>query len=846
MNFDVNRKIKCHNFDIEKTCIVTIFRKIIYIVITAAILVIGAAGIGVVVYKDKIIDLLKVEINKQIKTSLEVREIDLKLVKGFPNISIQFTDVRFHSAFEDELLLESKRVYFVLNLLDVFQEDITIERIEIEDAALIIHKNNQGKNNFDVFIKPQEENSETTNLGIESTKFTNIEILIIDDVRLTRNEFAVKKLNSKILLGDSNIELKIETEATLKASNRDYLYWAQNKKFDLKTDLSYTAKRVMFSKSQIKLGSSMLNFHGSVQLNEVNSMLLNLSGQNLKLSDVVTYLPKRVQDGIKPLKGKGLIGVELQMEGDLNGEIGPKLQSSFNLVDVEVNHSNLTHPIISDYLEGSLVLTDVKKLETGKIEIKDFHGLIDEKQISITGIINSLKNPNIIGNIKGELGVDLVTSLAVSDTVFQPNSSTGEISIDLDFNLSTSFANEVFAINSSNITGEIVLQDMGIKYPPLLPLGGVNGKATFNNNKLEFKGLTGEYGKSNFSIDGYLNTKGLFTSTGSIEAKLALNSTLIELDEIVESIIKLPVDSINSSKLRPKQYSIGLSVSAEKLNFKKLQGKNFKANTLINQGGITVNRGSIEAIGGDFDLSGNIASQFNGDYFIKAKLSTNAILLDSLFYIFDNFKQDFITSSAIKGELNSEVFTYMYFNENWKFKRNLLFAECALQVKKGELNNFEPIISLSSYLKNEDENLAEMRFSDIKSSVIISNDTVYISDMNIGSNVRNFKIGGYHTLDQHIDYRLAVPVIGNNDKDEAFGEVKVDRDGSVYMPFRIRGTTSDYKVNYDLKRAGANFFKGFKKELSNINSSIKRDSLTKNKQDTLLLEEDEFFDWDDN
>ena len=189
----------------------------------------------------------------------------------------------------------------------------------------------------------------------------------------------------------------------------------------------------------------------------------------------------------------------------------------------------------------------------------------------------------------------------------------------------------------------------------------------------------------------------------------------------------------------------------------------------------------------------------------------------------------------------------MYFDKDWNLKRELLYVEGLLQVKNGELNNFEPIMALSSYLKNEDENLSRLRFSDLESRIIISNDTVYISDVYIGTNVRNIKIGGYHTLDQHIDYRLSVPIINSKkDKDEAFGEVKRDKEGKLYMPFRIKGTTADYKVNYDLKTASSNFIKGIKKELSEIGNAFKGKQVIKAKGDTLLLEDDEFFDWDNN
>ena len=128
------------------------------------------SSLALAIYKNEIIDLLKNEIDKQITTELEVESIDLKLIKGFPNISIQFTNVKFHSTFTDELLLESKHIYFVLNFIDLFNKDITVERLEIENARLIIHKNSKGENGFEVFI-PSNGNDNNENLNIKSTRF---------------------------------------------------------------------------------------------------------------------------------------------------------------------------------------------------------------------------------------------------------------------------------------------------------------------------------------------------------------------------------------------------------------------------------------------------------------------------------------------------------------------------------------------------------------------------------------------------------------------------------------------------------------------------------------------------
>jgi hypothetical protein len=109
--------------------------------------------------------------------------------------------------------------------------------------------------------------------------------------------------------------------------------------------------------------------------------------------------------------------------------------------------------------------------------------------------------------------------------------------------------------------------------------------------------------------------------------------------------------------------------------------------------------------------------------------------------------------------------------------------------------------------------------------------------MSIRTNVRNIALGGYHTLSQRINYRLAVPIINERiDKDEEFGAVQKSSMGSPNLLFRITGTTADYRVNYDLLRATGNVLK-----LLDITKIFKKKEEIP--VDSTFLEDEEF-DWE--
>lgn len=139
----------------------------------------------------------------------------------------------------------------------------------------------------------------------------------------------------------------------------------------------------------------------------------------------------------------------------------------------------------------------------------------------------------------------------------------------------------------------------------------------------------------------------------------------------------------------------------------------------------------------------------------------------------------------------------MTLNEKLKLYQETLIANITTTIKNGELNNFEPMRKLNKYL--DDDGLNHLRFADLQNDIHIEDKTVYIPLMEVSSNVTTIQVGGTHTFDQRIDYRVIAPLRNKKkiDPDEAFGAIEEDNTGQAKLFLKITGTTDDYKVSYD-------------------------------------------------
>lgn len=810
-----------------------LIRKLVYSLFIILVIAISSSVIATIIFKDEIINLLIIEVNKQIKTELEVDEIDLKLLKGFPNISIDFKGVKFYSAFEDEILLESKNVYFVLDFFELFNKNISVERLEIIDAKINIHVNKVGQRNFDVFVSSDTSKYIRASLNLESILLKNVTINTKFDKQGVINEGYISKLEGQLVIDDKLLEVKVLSNLTLTKTNLNYYKWLVGKKMELNTKNIFDGNRIQFDQSTVAIEEMFLKVNGAVGIDK-KGIDMRLESFNLNFSNLLSALPEKVAYKLKGYNGKGYIDINAKLKGNWgsNNLLGIRAQVSLN--DFEINNKNLLHPLEHINAVGEFNIKNLNSLSTGNFTCKEFAATVNNKSFTASIELTNFAAPQISVKVAGDLDVPWLLTFQ-NPKPYKMASSKGTVHVNVTGDVSL---NKSYKVEEQYLQGQLVFKSVSLDSMYGLPLSSLNGSVIFKENMITLEQVGAVLGNSDMVLDGEINLPS--KRSNQVYSDLKIQSTHINLEEIFKVIRSLKDSTVSSTSSKLK-YSANLKFDIKSLRFLKFRGENLDINLRVDDKIIQINSSLADALGGKIQFSGLGSLQFNGDYYIKSNTQTSQIFLDSLFYVFDNFNQSFITSEAIKGRLDATIYAHMYFDKHWNFKRNLLYSDASLRIREGGLTNYEPVMSLSTYLNEEGENLAQLKFSNLENHIIIANDTVFISEMYVGTNVRNIKIGGYHTFSQAIDYRLAVSVINNKkDSDNQFGKVKTNKTGQLYFPFRVYGTTTDYKVVYDLKTARSNFFKGIKNEFKEIGRKKEK----KIGQDSLTLEEDEYFDWD--
>ena len=250
---------------------------------------------------------------------------------------------------------------------------------------------------------------------------------------------------------------------------------------------------------------------------------------------------------------------------------------------------------------------------------------------------------------------------------------------------------------------------------------------------------------------------------------------------------------------------------------------------------------ALETMGGGLELSGIVDAKNKKAIDVVTTAKLTDISIDSAFYVFENFKQDFIQDRHLKGKASADISMEMTLDQHLQLFPETLIADIGVMIKKGELNNFEPMKKLNRYL--DDESLSKLRFSDLKNDIHIEKKTIYIPQMDIRSNATDLTISGTHTFDQHIDYRIVTPLRRKKLKDpESQLAIEEDPRGGPKLFLKITGTTDDYKISYDTEAVKRKIVSDFKKEVQELKDAFKTKG--KQKQKEVELQKDDYFDWD--
>lgn len=818
------------------------FKRLLFYLFVATVVIVVSGGVSVYLYKDRIIEHFITEMNAQLNTPVHVDRFGANIIDNFPYVAITLENVVVEESYSwsTDTLLSAKKIGLSFNPIELLQNQYVVHRIAIYSGTAKFKINRSGEYNYSIFKKA--ENNKSAVFDLNRIELNNVNFQYINLVSNKSVDLYSDHLRASIQAYGQLFEFKGKGSVLSNSINVNGKNYLENITFASNIHLYYdqSDKIVTINSSSLISNESEFIIKGNYGLSS-GEIDISVNNDNTTIQTLLALLPLRYSSKMEKYRSRGKGHLQLSLHGISNSEHSPAIDIQFGLSNTSIFHPEYNTQLDSVSLIGEYASSSFNDLSKAKLKLTDVQAVLSGKLIQGNLELNNLVSPHIKTDFSGEL--DLTSLLN-----FYPNSqieeASGAVVLNVSINGDIQDLKKRSTIGLVKTTGEIDLDTVTIKMKNLdLPYRQVNGKLLFNNNDLAISGLSGYYGSSDFLINGYFKNfvSFMLLENQPVGIKADLQSQLIDLDELLSGGVSFNENNNGNYTLSINPNLIlKFNCSIEQLKFRRFLGTSIKGDLLVKDQLASTNDISLNTMEGSIRLAGSVdASTPKIKVFTDAQL--NGIAINQAFFVFENFNQDFLIDSHLQGNMKAYVTASMTFNKNLELNAQSLTSDIEVSIINGELNNFEPMQRLSKYL--DEHELSALRFSELKNEIHIEDETIYLPEMEVHSNVSNITIGGTHTFDQNIVYTVVAPLNNKKrrDRDEIFGAIEEDKSGRAKVFLKISGTTSDYEVSYDKRAVKKEIISDLKREVQELKDAFKNKGKEEKKE--VELEDDDYFDW---
>ena len=824
-----------------------ILKRSLYFVGLILLLFCVVGAVLVYTYQDQLVSRFVAEANRKIDTPIQAGSIEASWWQKFPDVSIVLSDVVIDGSLPGptDTLGTAKTIYCTFNAWDILKGDWVVDQIHLKDGMIFLVQTELGDNNYTI-VKKDTTKQKDVGFKLEKIELQNIAVTYLDLLRNQKYLLQTHEVSASLVSRDKMFDVQLDGNITSDALIIGERQFFKDKNVELEGNIRYLQpqKKWDIVETDITVNGSTFGLNGYYDGSE-EIIDLSVKGQDTDVQTILSLIPDDLSQKFRHYRSKGDIYFEGSLAGSANSEKSPEVQVKFGCKNASFFHPGHKKGIKQVYLSGNFSSSEAGDLSKATLSLKNVKGVMESLPFKGNLTISNLRDYHIKGDFEGTMDLKSWQNFLPPGEI---NEATGTMQMDVAFDGPVHYLKAQNAVDKFKTTGEISIDSLNFSLKKSsLPFRNFGGHFLFNGRDLAISDFKGTIGNSDFILNGFFRNiiAFIFSKNQPIGIEADLQAENLDLDELLTGSSKAPDQTVVGKQaytyfeINPR-LALTFNCKIDHLKFRRFRGSSIEGKLRISDQVAHGQHISFETIGGKIAMSGRVDGRQKDHIRVYTKSSYQGIYIDSLFYVFENFGQNFLEDKHLKGQAYAEIDTYMAFDDHLRFKSPDLVVDAGLIIQNGELNNFEPLQKLSTYIDSQD--LRNLRFADLKNNIKIKDREIYLPNMVVESNVTTIAVNGMHTFDQNINYRLKVPIKSSKkDKDEYFGAI--EEDGSNTNLFlRITGTTSDYQVVYDKDAVKNKIRQDLKEEKWEFRKAVRNKGEDDYQQE---IEEDEFFDFDD-
>lgn len=827
------------------------FKKIAKISGIALLVIIALLVASTYIFSDKIMNLVKTEINKSLEADVDFQKVDISFFRHFPRVSIGLDNLQItgRGIFQPDTLLSAKRLDAAVDIMSFIRgKDMNIYSIFVNSPRIHALVTKDGQANWNIVKEDSSEEAETDSepFNLQLKKYEIKDGYVLYDDKESNMSAEIVNLNHKGS-GDFNSDLFTLITST-HADQVTYTYGGVPFLYKVKTDVDadlkidnkndkYSFENLIATINELKLTSD-----GYLKMLEDGyEMDINFKSPNTNFKDILSLVPVVYKQDFDKITASGQAAFEGNIKGIYNDNSIPGYHvamvvknGAFKYPDLPKGIDQINLNMVVDNPDGQ---TDNTVLNISNASLK-----MDNDPFSFRLLLkHPLTTMFVDAAAKGKLDLSQVTQFVKLEKGTQ---LAGLLNADVSVKGNVSDL-EKQQYQNFYAAGNLDLSKFlyaSADYPDGVRVNTLNTR--FTPSQVDISNLSGEYLKSKFTGSGHINNlMNYLFSNKPLSANITVNADKIDLNKWMGVSADTATETSTDPFIVPANLNVVLNANVNEVDYDKINIRNLSGVVSIADETVKLNNIHGNAFDGSVSIGGSYSTKENKKKpAISLSYDVDKVDIQKTFLSVNTAQKLMPIGKFLSGKLSSALTLNGNLGEGMDVDMNTLSGSGNLLLIEGVLSKFTPLDKIASTLNVSQ--LQNVSMKDIKAFFEFSNGKMLIKPFTVKVHDVEMEIGGLQAFDESIDYavnmKLPRALIGtqgnqliNNLAAAASSKgLPVNVGETVNLKLDLGGTIKNPSVKVDLKQSGESLAAQMQEQVKEF-AQAKIDSVKSAAADTL-------------
>ncbi|HRH71015.1 MAG TPA: AsmA-like C-terminal region-containing protein [Flavobacteriales bacterium] len=748
-------------------------KRILLTLVALVVLILAAAILIPILFKDKIEAAVKDEVNKNINAVVDWGDWDITILKSFPDLTVEIENVRVSNLapFEGIDLARIGELTATVDIKSVFGDKIDIKRIGLVRPYIHVKVLEDGRANYDI-AKPDslvESGSTDTasafNIGLREYWIEQGRI-IYDDLSLPyfMDLAGVDHKGSGDFTQDL-FTLSTTTHADTVNVVFDGVKYLKNVTADVKADLDMDMPNMKFTfkDNEATINRLVLGFDGWLAMpTDDIDMDLTWNAKKTDFGTLLSLVPAEFATDLTGVEMSGKAG----FSGYVKGVYNEKNMPGFGLV-MDVDKGRFKYPDLPESVEDIYVDLKINSpagadMDKMVVDLKRFAmkmaGNPVEARMYLT---HPMTDPNVDAELRAQMDLASVKKVVPME---KSDELKGNLTADVRMKGAMSDI-EAQRYDKFTADGKLILLDMAYKSDSL-PYGvGINSLYfDFSPQFLSLTSFDGSVGSSNIQAKGRMdNYIQWWLKDSTLVGSFDLTANKFDLNELMgpstpEDTTGAAADTTSLSVIEvPGNIDFRMGMAVKEVKYDDMDLTNVRGGMHVHEKRVDMKDVFFNIFGGSIEMDGGYDTKDLSKPRIDLRYDVKDLDIEETVKYMETVQKMAPIAKTCKGKFSTDLEMNAILDQHMQPDLNTMTGKGTLRTKSVRIDGFQPLVDIAKALKIQE--LQNTTLNDVVFAYKFKDGKMITEPFNVNIGRIKSNVGGSTAFaDQAIDYDMKAKI----------------------------------------------------------------------------------------